>query len=367
MSLAQLSSPTAVKHAINESIRIGRDEFLRLYGFGRSREYPLLFDGQEFDSKAVAGVAHRYQFPELGALRSVEFSGGITDQGAARRLFELGYQIQGLHRRPKDWTLDESELAADAYFECLGQKLIGQRFNRTQALNRVATRIGRTRGSIDRKFQNIDAILLEADLPRLNDAIAKNKQGLLGFVVLDPLSVRLEVMSESQTVQRARPIVDVFVPPPHLPVLTDQAGPLITRAVRIDFAARDATNRSVGAKGEELVVQVEKERLTSAGRPDLVDKVEWVSRVRGDGLGYDIESFDDDGEPICIEVKATNQGQSAPFFLTCTELIVSEQMGERFRLYRVFNLSEDPRIYVLRGPLRDKLTLEARVFIGQPI
>ncbi len=63
MSLAELSSPTAVKNAIKECDRLGRDEFLKRYGFHAAREYLLQHDGKEYDSKAIAGVAHKFGFP----------------------------------------------------------------------------------------------------------------------------------------------------------------------------------------------------------------------------------------------------------------------------------------------------------------
>jgi 5-methylcytosine-specific restriction enzyme A len=94
MSLAQLTSALAVKAAIEECDRLGRDEFLRIYGFGPARKYLLLYEEREYDSKAIAGVAHKYEFPGLGPLTSDMFSGGISKDGAARRLRELGFQIE---------------------------------------------------------------------------------------------------------------------------------------------------------------------------------------------------------------------------------------------------------------------------------
>jgi hypothetical protein len=119
--------------------------------------------------------------------------------------------------------------------------------------------------------------------------------------------------------------------------------------------------------GEKWVAALVKEELVKAGRPDLTAKVIWASEDIGDGLGYDIEAVDEQGRPLFIEVKATNQGPEAPFFISQTELAVSEQKGESYKLYRVFNLAEAPRVYVVSGPLREKLRLEARIFVAWPI
>jgi 5-methylcytosine-specific restriction protein A len=96
MTLRELTSREAVKSAIEECDRRGRDNFLQTYGFGPARRYLLLFNGRRYDSKAIVGVAYRYQFPKRGHLTADMFSGGITRDGAARRLRELGFEIDSL-------------------------------------------------------------------------------------------------------------------------------------------------------------------------------------------------------------------------------------------------------------------------------
>ena len=98
MSLADLTSADAVIAAIEECDRMGREEFLRTYGFQPARLYLLLFEGRKYDSKAIAGVAHGHQFRHLGPLTPRMFSGGISRDGAATRLRELGFQIDTLNR-----------------------------------------------------------------------------------------------------------------------------------------------------------------------------------------------------------------------------------------------------------------------------
>ena len=46
------------------------------YGFGPAREYFLVIGDMHYDSKAIVGVAHGYQFPSEGPLRPEDFSGG---------------------------------------------------------------------------------------------------------------------------------------------------------------------------------------------------------------------------------------------------------------------------------------------------
>lgn len=59
MALSELTASAVIK-AIEEFDQLGRDSFLKKYGFGRARGYVLQKDGQSYDSKAIAGAAHGY-------------------------------------------------------------------------------------------------------------------------------------------------------------------------------------------------------------------------------------------------------------------------------------------------------------------
>lgn len=368
MSLSDFTSPTAIKLAVEECDRLGREQFLTRYGFAHAREYTLRYRAGEYDSKAIVGVAHGFQFPIAGPLKSSEFSGGISPSGAALKAFALGYEIEGKRRRPDDWTLEECEIAVNAYFDCLAKKLARQPFNRAEVCRSVAEDTGRTRGSVDYKFQNIDAILYENELPRMMDGIASNVQHLLEFVVLDPLAKHNMVF---ETVpEHPAPFTStdgLLVDPPKVPNSDSDGEQAKTRLARkIDFAERDASNRLLGRRGEEWVLSLEKIKLLDAGREDLANRVDWVADRLGDGLGHDIVSFDETGTELTIEVKTTNAGILTPFFITPNELAVAERKGDSYRLYRVFDFSTDPHAFVLCGPLGHKLDLRPQVFIAVP-
>ncbi|QRK06037.1 hypothetical protein JQX13_38820 [Archangium violaceum] len=92
MALQDLTSPDAVEAAIAEFDGLGRESFLEKYGFGRARSFFLVSDGKRYDSKAIAGVAFGYQFPERGPLSSSDFSGGEATVRA--KLEELGFTVK---------------------------------------------------------------------------------------------------------------------------------------------------------------------------------------------------------------------------------------------------------------------------------
>jgi hypothetical protein len=82
--------------AIAECDRLGSREFLSRYSFGRSRAYAMWHGGQEYDTKAILGVAY-LRATGKAATRD-EFRGGLS--GAVRVLETLGFDV----------VVDEEEL-----------------------------------------------------------------------------------------------------------------------------------------------------------------------------------------------------------------------------------------------------------------
>jgi hypothetical protein len=194
----------AIKKALAECDRLGRDEFLRRYGFHAAREYVLQYDGREYDSKAIAGVAHKFQFPALGPLRSENFSGGIGAGAAAQKLSKLGFTIVGISSGD-GWSLAECEATVESYFDCVRLQGEGKHFSKTQVYKETARRLN-NRGykAVEYKFQNIEKVLEEEDLPRLGMSTKGTtyiKHGVLWQQNLLPSPATL-----LQANQRCRPV-----------------------------------------------------------------------------------------------------------------------------------------------------------------
>jgi MoxR-like ATPase len=101
-------SRDAVLAAIDEFDRLGRDEFLDKYGFGVARDYVVIHEGREYDSKALLGAAFGYEHPEDGPLQHHEFHGGAGTVVPA--LAKLGFQIVRRSlasggRTPRVWVI----------------------------------------------------------------------------------------------------------------------------------------------------------------------------------------------------------------------------------------------------------------------
>ncbi|MGW1711257.1 HNH endonuclease [Streptomyces sp. NPDC002206] len=95
----------SVLKALAEHDELGRVAFLAKYGFGEARSYVLVHEEQEYDSKAVAGVAHKWD--QGRALAPDEFSGGKDH--AAVWLKRVGFQVRAI--KNPDWARDEIILA----------------------------------------------------------------------------------------------------------------------------------------------------------------------------------------------------------------------------------------------------------------
>jgi len=91
VSSSGVKSREAILAAVEQFDRIGRDAFLKKYGYGRAKSYFLDIDGRLYDSKAILGVSHGYEYPEKGPLKSSDFGGG---KAVAEKLEELGFAVR---------------------------------------------------------------------------------------------------------------------------------------------------------------------------------------------------------------------------------------------------------------------------------
>ncbi len=133
----------------------------------------------------------------------------------------------------------------------------------------------------------------------------------------------------------------------------------------VNYLEREAANMALGKAGELFVVNFEKARLASVGKERLMDRVEHVAVTQGDGLGFDVRSFEANGDDRLIEVKTTRFGIDTPFFVTSNELRFSSSHSDRYHLYRVFRFSRGPRLFSCQGYLEDYARLEPSQFVGR--
>ena len=140
---------------------------------------------------------------------------------------------------------------------------------------------------------------------------------------------------------------------------------------KIDFEKINKEKKKIGDFCEEMVVCKEKERMIEEGRPDLVDKIVWMPRQKGDGAGYDIESFrkfGDKYEKIYIEVKGTNKSQVDHFYVTINELKAAREYKDKYFICQITNAKKNnPKIKYTQGEIDKKFKLKAIQFEANAI
>ena len=260
-----------------------------------------------------------------------------------------------------DWSREEVEAIVADYLQMLTMELAGQAINKTRHRKNLLQKLhGRSNGAVEFKHRNISAAMMDLGYPTIRGYKSLvNYQELLLTVIADQLRGN-DVLDQAALAAVQQPAV--------MPLLTDfskvksdvpqrqhrvsePANPLFFKAFQRDYLAREAQNQSLGLAGEEFAVQFEHWRLIALGQPRLADKVDHVSQSRGDGLGYDVLSFEADGRERFIEVKTTRFGVDTPFFVSKGELALSHAAKEQFHLYRVFDFRKAPRLFNLMGRL----------------
>ena len=268
------------------------------------------------------------------------------------------------------WTDIENDLIVADYFAMLADDVSGRSYSKAEHRRALLPLLNnRSEGSVEFKHQNISAVLIglgEDRIPGYKPAF--NYQMALEDAVVRWLKANpswLARVAEAPQGTGLHETSQIWVGPP--PTLSNQPPPqeleqVLRVARKFDVAARDERNRALGRAGEERMLKHERAQLRSAGRDDLARKVIWVSEEEGDGVGYDIASFEPDGRPRLIEVKTTNGWERTPFHITRNELAVAEERRSEWCLFRLWNFSREPKAFELRPPLNAHVSLTATAF-----
>ncbi len=278
-----------------------------------------------------------------------------------------------------DWSRNEVEATIAAYVEMLEQELGGVPFNKSDSRRRLSAMLNqRSDGAIERTHQNISAVLIELGFPYVRGyKPLSDDQRLLYDVVRN----RLRDSPTVAAATRARPEQPIVAPPKMaddlLGRLVERPEPPEPRSGRSMIADRprqrplanyleiEARNRLLGQSGEEFAIPFESERLWRAGLKRLAERIEHVSKTRGDGDGYDILSFEETGRERLIEVKTTTFGAYTPFFVTRNEVDVSCERADQYYVYRLFNFRDDPKLFLVPGDITSSFALEATQFVAR--
>lgn len=271
-----------------------------------------------------------------------------------------------------DWSKIEVEAAVADYLSMLSLELRGDAFKKAEHNRNLMQLLnGRTRGSVERKHQNISAILIELGFPYIDGyKPLGNYQELLREVLEERLQSESELEGEVESLVGRSPspvsppsdILDIAVP---IPVPDREAGSRVyeptSHAARLpkrNYLEMEARNGALGLAGEQLVLRYEQERLSRAGQSRLAGSIMHISETKSDSLGFDILSYETDGRERIIEVKTTRFGSLTPFFASRNEVEVSARRQDEYQLYRLYKFSDQPKLFVLPGSLRRSCRLD---------
>ncbi len=269
----------------------------------------------------------------------------------------------------EDWTDAQNDALVADYFAMLADDLAGRSYNKAAHNRALQSAIGRTRGSIEFKHQNVSAVLkglgeawVTGYLPAFNfqdsliDAVARWLARHPAWLSRSPAVAGAVRVAEAAPLWIGPPPAQQNAPPP------DELAQMTGIARRFDVAERDARNRVLGRAGEERVLAHERMTLAHEGRHDLARGVRWVSEEDGDGAGYDIASFTPTGDARLIEVKTTNGWERTPFHITRNELAVAEARRDEWCLVRLWDFARAPRAFEIRPPLHAHVALTPMSF-----
>jgi hypothetical protein len=137
--------------------------------------------------------------------------------------------------------------------------------------------------------------------------------------------------------------------------------PYTFRGVTVDYDDINKNARIIGDRGEELVIEFEQQYLIRNGQHELAKKVLKVE----DGNGYDIHSYEINGDDKYIEVKTTTGINKRPFFMTDNEWEFMIRNSEKYYLYRIYDFNIDKnagKYFKLKGNIHEQVHRVPKVF-----
>jgi hypothetical protein len=275
------------------------------------------------------------------------------------------------------WTSEEVEATVADYLHMLTLELAGQEYNKSGHRKSLKQKLhDRSDAAIELKHQNISAVLLELGCPWISGYKPRsNYQGLLFDVVEARVSgnalfdqVAINAAQQPATVPLLPPVEQLMESPPELKRSAKEVlAPYVRREIgfKRDYLEREARNASLGTAGEQFVLQFETARLFRLGKKDLSDKVEHVSASKGDGLGFDVLSFETTGKERFIEVKTTSFAKETPFFVSKNEVAFSQAFAPQYQLYRLFEFRKSPRMFALSGAVSSNCILDPVSYVAR--
>lgn len=168
------------------------------------------------------------------------------------------------------------------------------------------------------------------------------------------------------------PISHSAIDPEEIKAVKEKTRRFLAR--KIDWEKARERNNEVGDLGEEFVMTFEINRLIqilNLERTEAEQYVQHLSRLQGDGLGYDISSINQNGSPRYIEVKTTVGDSKQPFYLSENERQFFKEYQDSAFIYRVYNFNKETKegevVIISQADLFSSYNFEAISWQVKPI
>lgn len=119
--------------------------------------------------------------------------------------------------------------------------------------------------------------------------------------------------------------------------------------VKRDYVAEEIVKTKLGKKNEKIIFEMELKRLIEEEATEQVKKMEEFFKNKTENEGYDILSFELDGNgkyvEKYIEVKSTKGNEGTPIDITADEVKFAKDNIDKYYLYRVIKSDSDDVYY----------------------
>lgn len=210
-------------------------------------------------------------------------------------------------------------------------------------------------------YSDISNIIIETSYSEIIDNILSNTSTSLIDIARATEEMEQAMLKEANT-EEAEIVTlrEIEIPNAHKKCETKYVEMQSKKVKKKDYLSSVKKQMNTGLRGEQLVIEYEKQKMINNNREDLIDKINWVSEI-DDSRGYDIESFDFDEEGneyrIYIEVKTTESNEKNAFIITSNELNALKLNKDKYWIYRVGKLKNEPVFFKINGNEFDNVIL----------
>lgn len=123
-------------------------------------------------------------------------------------------------------------------------------------------------------------------------------------------------------------------------------------AKKLDYDKIQKSKNRTGAIGEAIALDI----LTNAAKKGGLKLPIHASKEEGDGLGYDIRYWNENGEEVHVEVKASKANYADGFEMSLNEVMASADTKYKYQIYRIYGLdtkTRECRVKVYDGPVNE--------------